>query len=138
VTFEFVDASGKPVAGALLYLHHTSAKGWYSDKAAHIQANSGDYKHARLFGYAITDANGRIEVHTIRPASYPNTNLPQHIHMHLSVGGKEVMVSQLLFEDDPMLTRGEIEQAERSGYFATQVEKAGDGSQKCKAVFRVK
>ena len=138
VTFEFQDTSGKPIAGALLYLYHTSAKGWYSDKAAHIQANSGDFRHARLFGYALTDEKGRIEVKTIRPASYPNTDLPQHIHMHLSIGGKEVLVSELLFEDDPMLSRQELEEAERGGYVATKPEKAADGSQKCKGVFTVK
>lgn len=138
VTFEFVDAAGRPVAGALLYLYHTSAKGWYSDKAAHIQASSGDYRHARLFGYAITDANGRIDVRTIRPASYPNTDLPQHLHLHLSVGGKEVLASELLFEDDPMLSREKLEAAEHGGYVAAKVEKAADGVHKCKATFTVK
>src|SRR5262245_36803173 len=29
-----VDAGGKPVPGAEVYAYHTSAKGWYSDRAA--------------------------------------------------------------------------------------------------------
>lgn len=138
VVFEFTDAAAKPVAGAQLYLYHTSSKGWYSDKAAHIRANSGDVNHARLFGYARTDTNGRVTLHTIRPASYPNTDLPQHIHLHLSIGGKEVLVSEVLFEDDPKLSRQALEDGERGGFVAVKVEKAADGSQRCKAVFKLK
>lgn len=41
------DAEGQPVGGALIYLYHTSAKGWYSDKAAHISSNGGDFQLAR-------------------------------------------------------------------------------------------
>ena len=65
------DAAGHPVAGATAYVYHTSAKGWYSDKAAHIRAWSGDARHARLFGYLKTGADGSFEVHTIRPGGYP-------------------------------------------------------------------
>ena len=35
------DALGNPQKNALVYLYHTSNKGWYSDTAAHIQMNEG-------------------------------------------------------------------------------------------------
>jgi len=138
VNFRFLDSESKPVKGGLVYLYHTSAKGWYSDKAAHIQANSGDTKHARLFGYALTDDQGRVKLHTIRPAGYPNTNLPQHIHLHLTVEGKEVMVTELLFEDDPRLTREMREERERGGELAVKVKKLADGSEQCEATFTLR
>src|SRR5262245_50045000 len=49
------DRGGKPVAHALVYAYHTSAKGWYSDRAPHFSGNSGDVYHARLFAYVQTD-----------------------------------------------------------------------------------
>jgi len=30
-----------------MYFYQTSAKGWYSDRAAHVKAVAGDAKHAR-------------------------------------------------------------------------------------------
>src|SRR5690348_14872740 len=33
---------GKPLDNALVYLYHTSDKGWYSDTGAHIRAYEGD------------------------------------------------------------------------------------------------
>src|SRR4030095_14267893 len=65
VTGSVRTADGKPAAGALLYLYQTSARGWYSDRAAHYRANSGDTRHARLFGYVRTGDDGRDAVRTI-------------------------------------------------------------------------
>jgi protocatechuate 3,4-dioxygenase beta subunit len=123
------DANGRPIAGTMIYAYHTSAKGWYSDKAAHIGGNSGDVKHARLFAYVKTDAHGRYEMRTIRPASYPNTDLPQHIHVHVDGpnGRRETLVTEILFEDDPRLTKSVREEFERGGNIVCPVKREANG-----------
>src|SRR5688572_16438229 len=73
VTGTIRDARGAPLRGATVYAYQTSAKGWYSARAAHIRANAGDMRHARLFAYLRTDDDGRYELRTIRPAGYPRT-----------------------------------------------------------------
>src|SRR5262249_26019720 len=81
VTGRVVDGDGRPLKQAVVYFYQTSAKGWYSDRAAHYKAVAGDARHARLFGYLKTDDEGRFELRTIRPVGYPDTDLPAHIHV---------------------------------------------------------
>ena len=99
-------ADGKPIDDALVYLYHTSDKGWYSDTGAHILTREGDVRHARLFCYVKTDAQGRFEIETIQPRGYPNSDLPAHIHIAVSKNGEYVpgVPGELLFDDDPRLT----------------------------------
>jgi protocatechuate 3,4-dioxygenase beta subunit len=137
VTLEFLDGAGEPVRDALVYVYHTSAKGWYSDKAAHVQANAGDMRHARLFGYARTDVDGRVEVRTIRPSGYPKSDLPAHIHLGLTVDGKSVMVGEVQFDDDPRLTPQQRKHSAQEGAVIVEVTKEADGSQRCHAVFKI-
>lgn len=99
-------ADGKPIDDALVYLYHTSDKGWYSDTGAHIQTREGDVRHARLFCYVKTDQQGSFEIETIQPRGYPNSDLPAHIHIEVSKNGGHVpgVPGELLFDDDPRLT----------------------------------
>ena len=99
-------ADGKLVNDALVYLYHTSGKGWYSDTGAHILTREGDVRHARLFCYVKTDQQGRFEIETIQPRGYPNSDLPAHIHIEVTKNGKYVagVPGELLFDDDPRLT----------------------------------
>ncbi len=97
------DASGKPLTDKLVYVYHTSTEGWYSDTAPHVAQNQGDRMHARLFAYFKTDAAGAFEFHTIRPNGYPNSDLPAHIHIEITVDDDNSFISELLFDDDPRL-----------------------------------
>src|SRR4249920_2156446 len=54
------DRDGKPVDDALVYLYHTDSRGWYAADAPHVLQNEGDMRHARLFGYAKTDKQGKF------------------------------------------------------------------------------
>jgi protocatechuate 3,4-dioxygenase beta subunit len=101
-----ITTGNKPLNDALVYLYHTSAKGWYSDTGAHIHLYEGDVRHARLFCYVKTDDKGKIEIETIQPAGYPNSDLPAHIHIAVSKNGVNVsgVPGELLFDDDPRLT----------------------------------
>lgn len=124
VNCRVTNASGQPLAGALVYAYQTSAKGWYADTAAHILLNEGDMRHARLFAYVITDGDGRFQLNTIRPAGYPNSNLPAHIHIAMWKNGQYVtgVPGELLFEDDERLTPERKEQALREGFIISKNE----------------
>jgi protocatechuate 3,4-dioxygenase beta subunit len=102
-----LDKPGNPVANKLVYVYQTSSEGWYSDTAPHILVHEGDRRHARLFGYFKTDSDGKFEFLTIKPKGYPNSTLPAHIHIEISLNSGQTFVSELQFDDDPRLV-GEI------------------------------
>jgi len=88
----------------LVYVYQTDHRGWYSADKPHVEQNEGDRGHARLFGYVRTNSNGEFELKTIRPASYPNSTLPQHIHLEaFNDAGRSLIITELLFDDDPGL-----------------------------------
>lgn len=113
---------GKPVADALVYAYHTSAKGWYSDRAPHFSGDSADFGHARLFGYVRTDAEGHFTLRTIRPGGYPRSTLPEHIHVQVFVGDASVMVSEVLFDDDARLVGETRERSVKEGMVISKPE----------------
>ncbi|MBI3447395.1 MAG: hypothetical protein HY049_00535 [Acidobacteria bacterium] len=121
-------ASGSPVKDALVYVYQTSAKGWYSDRAPHYAANSGDQKHARLFGYLKTDERGAFELRTIHPQGYPKSDLPAHIHVEITPpGGGAPTITEIRFDDDPRMTDAMKEASRREGFVITHVTKDDKG-----------
>lgn len=116
VTCAVIDAHGKRVPGAQVYLYHTSSQGLYARQAAHIAAMEGDRRHARLFGYLRTDQQGMFSVQTIRPAGYPGTELPAHIHVEIKSGDSSPLITEIRFEDDPRLTPELRAQSIREGF----------------------
>jgi protocatechuate 3,4-dioxygenase beta subunit len=122
-----LDAIAKPIPGALIYVYHTSARGWYSDRAAHVAAQEGDRKYARLFGYLTSARDGSFEIRTIRPGGYPDSNLPAHIHIEIQRPGKTGWwVSEIRLDDDPRLTAQMRQQSAREGFTICQVRRDGD------------
>jgi protocatechuate 3,4-dioxygenase beta subunit len=124
VTGTVLDQEGKPRSGVIVYAYQTSAKGWYSDRAAHIAANEGDRKHARLFAYLKTNDQGRFELRTVRPGGYPESDLPAHIHFEVDRGGAEAgaWVTELQFDDDPRLTSEKRLRSRREGFIIGSVK----------------
>jgi protocatechuate 3,4-dioxygenase beta subunit len=106
---------GQPVANALVYLYQTDSRGWYAADAPHVTMNEGDYRHARLFGYAKTDKNGKMELHTVKPAGYPQSDLPAHIHVHVIADGYRSYGTEFLFQDDERLKGKILNQAVVNG-----------------------
>lgn len=137
VTATVLRADGKPAAGALVYVYQTSAKGWYAGDAAHVSGNSGDQRHARLFAYVKTDAQGRFEATTIRPAGYPGTNLPAHIHVEISSQEGQRRVTEIQFDDDPRLTPEWRARSRGDGFVIVPVERQG-GVQRVSMEFRLR
>ncbi len=83
----------------------------------------------RLHGWALTDAEGRFEFTTIRPAPYPGRTIPAHVH--LSVEGAGVprqWTDELRFADDPLLSAEERATSEKAGTFGgvRPIQREGD------------
>jgi protocatechuate 3,4-dioxygenase beta subunit len=123
------DSQGKAIAGALIYVFHADAKGYYSPKRVV------DEQNARLFGYMKTGVDGRYEFRTIRPGGYPSQPIPQHIHMLATAPGyrdhKCRSTCQLVFEDDPRMTPEWHQWAKKDGNPVLRVTRGQDGVQRC-------
>jgi protocatechuate 3,4-dioxygenase beta subunit len=101
-----------PAPDVVVFAYHTDATGRYD------VASAGPHSW-RLRGWAKTDAGGRFEFATIRPAPYPNRKVAAHVH--ISIDGPEVprQDAGLCFEGDPLLTAAEREASEKAGMFGT-------------------
>ena len=92
-------ADGKtPLANASVYVYHTDATGRYTPGA------TDDNRNPRLRGYLRTDAQGRYEYSTIKPAPYPGNGPPAHIHYHVNAPGYRERVFEIVFEGDPKIS----------------------------------
>jgi len=87
-----------PVAKASVYVYQTDARGHYRPDDA--MGN----RDPRLKALLRTDAAGRYSFTTIRPASYPGSRVPQHIHYEVSAAGHGSRVFEIVFDDDPFVT----------------------------------
>jgi protocatechuate 3,4-dioxygenase beta subunit len=129
---------GQPMKSAEVYVYQTSAKGWYSDRAAHYEVHEGDRKHARIFGYLLTDNVGRFDLRTIRPAGYPGSNLPAHIHVEIRRPRESFahLVTEVEFEDDPRLTSAMKARARNEGFAIIPVTKGADNVASARVDFK--
>ena len=118
-----------PVEGITLYVYHTDARGLYSEKDG-----QGGPPDPRLKGSMKTDADGRYEFRTIRPASYPGTRNPQHIHAKVyGAGYAERPIPEYWFDDDPLITDEMRARHAGLGTFSpiVSVKRGGDGVYAC-------
>jgi len=115
--------AGEPIADALVYLYQTDARGWYAANAPHVLAYEGDHRHARLFGYTKTNGNGQLELHTVKPSGYPQSDLPAHIHVLVTAEGYQTYSTEFLFDDDERLVGNIREQSIRNRFFISKPEK---------------
>jgi protocatechuate 3,4-dioxygenase beta subunit len=94
---------GTPAPGVVVYAYQTNARGEYPPDERF--AGRAARRHGMLRGWARTDSVGRYRFDTIRPAGYPGTDIPQHVHMHVIEPGRcTYFIDDALFEDDPRLT----------------------------------
>jgi protocatechuate 3,4-dioxygenase beta subunit len=108
------DRDGQPASGVIVYAYHTDVRGHYpqADRSGARAAT----RHGTLRGWALTDAQGRYRFESIRPAGYPDTAIPAHVHLHvIEVGRCTYYIDDILFDDDPRLTAAERRQARGRG-----------------------
>lgn len=110
-----------PAPNVLIYFYHTDKFGIYG--------RSGEHKHGRFRGWMLTDAQGRYEFSSIRPASYPNSTQSQHVHMTITgTDFREDWIDSILFEGDPLISARERGwSGKRGGFNPIVTLRAGKG-----------
>jgi protocatechuate 3,4-dioxygenase beta subunit len=90
------DQKNWPVPGIIVYAYQTDATGLYP---------KGKTPHGALRGWAKTNEQGEYGFDTIRPGGYPDSAIPQHIHMHVIEPGRVTyFIDDIVFSDDRRLT----------------------------------
>lgn len=98
VSGRVMGADNKPVPGASIYVYHTDNKGEY------VPGSNAGMDQPRLHGYLRSDAQGRYAFTTIRPASYPGSRIPAHVHFEIVPSGHPSRIYEIMFEGDPFIT----------------------------------
>jgi len=112
-----LDPHGDPVGGAELDVWGTNANGLYEN----VDPDQPDYN---LRGRFYTDEQGRFELWTVKPVSYPipvdgpvgdllaatgRSNMrPGHLHVIASADGYRTIVTELYTDDDEYLDRDAV------------------------------
>ena len=92
-----------PAKDVIIYVYHTNLKGIYEKRG---DEQGWARRHGFIRGWVKTDTDGQFTFHTFRPAAYPNTTIPQHIHITIKEPGKnEYYIDDVVFDDDPLLTK---------------------------------
>jgi len=126
-----LDPAGKPAGGVQVFAYQTDRTGIY--------AAPGAADPWRLKGWAVTDAQGRFELRTIRPGGYPEGGVPAHIHLIFTTACCGRQASELVFDDDPLITKAfrERERNPNIFVFGRPTQKA-DGSQEVSYTIRLR
>jgi protocatechuate 3,4-dioxygenase, beta subunit len=91
-----------PVPGVVVYAYHTDATGHYVKEGPGPGAANFT---PRLRAWVKTDSRGHFEWQTIRPAPYPDRDVPAHIHVTAWGAGYPVQWFQVEFAGDPLLPK---------------------------------
>ena len=94
-----------PYPNLTLYAYQTDNNGYYAKKGT----EKGFQKwHGHLHGWCKTDNNGRYEIHSIRPAPYPDNTMPAHIHcaVKLPQPSPPFYINDFVFADDNLVNKG--------------------------------
>jgi len=122
------DPAGRPVAGVEVFAYQTDAAGLY--------ARDGAQDPWRLKGWAISDVQGRFEFETIRPAPYPNRDIPGHIHLSFVTSCCGRQSSEVMFDDDALATPAYRQR--NPGVLWGTIARRDDGSHETSYTFKLK
>lgn len=107
----------KPVEAADVEIWHVNAQGVYSGQAARMCSDGEVAAQAQSFlrGRQITDKDGVVNFLSVYPGWYSGRTV--HIHLRILVGGQELLITQLLFDDalSDIIFAGHPDYRERSG-----------------------
>lgn len=118
-----------PLAGMILDVYHTDTEGYYS----RTPTGGADPK-PRIVGRLRTGPDGRYELRTIKPGSYPGSRVPAHIHARVwGPGHPERWIEEFWFEGDPFIPAAQVQAALSQGALSPimRVRKGEDGVLRC-------
>lgn len=119
------DDGKTPAADIIMYVYHTNEKGIYETKG---DETGWARRHGFIRGWIKTESDGKYTFYTYRPASYPNTTLPAHIHTTVKEPGKTAyFVDDFFFDDDPYLPKRVREGTGKRGGSGISVPTMKDG-----------
>ena len=102
-----LNQKGQSQPGVVIYAYQTNSKGVYPESPAVRDFET--RRQGTLRAWVKTDASGRYAFDTIRPGSYPDTDVPEHIHFHvIEPGCSTYYIDDIMFTDDPKLTSKQI------------------------------
>ncbi len=114
-----------PLENIKIHVYHTDAKGIYSP--------DGNRAKSRIQGDMITNKEGKYQFLSIKPASYPNSRVPSHVHYNVSGPGYPNQNFELRFVGDPYLSKRIVDRDKRQGRFNSikEIIKGDDGIWRC-------
>ena len=98
------DASGMPVAGAVVEIWQTDNNGVYLHP--NDPGTSRRDPHFQFYGESVTADDGSYRFRTIVPGHYRPR--PRHIHVKVRMDGRELLTTQFYFADDPHLASDSV------------------------------
>ncbi len=91
-----------PAKDVVIYVYQTDPKGIYPKKG---NETGWGKQHGFIRGWMKTNDKGEYRFYTLRPASYPNSTNPQHIHITIKEPSfNEYWIDDYHFADDPLVT----------------------------------
>lgn len=91
-----------PAKDVVIYVYHTDQNGIYPTKG---DEKGWAKRHGYIRGWMKTNEKGEYRFYTVRPASYPNSTNPRHIHIIIQEPGiNEYWIDDYHFTDDPLVT----------------------------------
>ena len=96
----------------IIYIYHTNQEGLYAGGS-----KGWERRHGKLRGWVKTDTDGKYTFYTQRPVSYPDTQIPAHIHMTVKEPNvNEYYIDAIEFQDDPFVDEDyRIKRKQRGG-----------------------
>ncbi|MGI8657126.1 MAG: intradiol ring-cleavage dioxygenase [Pyrinomonadaceae bacterium] len=115
-----------PAPNVILFVYHTDAKGYYSPAPGQTGLAR---RNGHLRGWMKTNATGEYKFTSIKPAPYPNRDIPAHVHPIVKEPDtNEYYIDDYWFDNDALLTKEKREKREnRGGSGIIQLTKNGDG-----------
>lgn len=102
-----------PAEGVILYAYHTNANGIYPKRG---DETGWAIRHGYYRGWIKTGKDGKYTFYTSKPGIYPSRSDAAHIHFLVKEPDKnEYYISDINFDDDPLLTARERNNPHQKG-----------------------